>query len=88
MAHHLKLLNKMCKYKMDPTSIVEVTDLTRFCPQTDGQTDRRTDDMKPVCPPFNFIEAGVQSIIFKFEFEYKWEGPIYLFSYAIVHIIE
>ena len=36
-AHLLKLLDKMCKYEMDPTSIVEVTEWTRFCPQTDGQ---------------------------------------------------
>ena len=27
---------------MDPTSIVEDTEWKRFCPQTDGQTDRRT----------------------------------------------
>ena len=40
--HLLKLLDKMCKYEMDPTSIVEVTERTRFCPQTDGKTDRRT----------------------------------------------
>ena len=32
----------MCKYKMDPTSIVEDTERTRFCPQTDGRTDGRT----------------------------------------------
>ena len=32
----LKLLDKMCKYEMDPMSIVEVTERTRFCPQTDG----------------------------------------------------
>ena len=46
-----KLLNKMCKYEIDPASIVEVTE------RTDGRTDRRTDDMKPVYPPFNFVEA-------------------------------
>ena len=33
--HDLKLLDKMCKYEMDPTSIVEDTERTRFCPQTD-----------------------------------------------------
>ena len=33
---------KMCKYDMNPPSIVEVTERTRFCPQTDGETDRRT----------------------------------------------
>ena len=44
----------MCKYEMDPTSIVEDTEWTRFCPQT----DRQTDELKPVYPPFNFAEAG------------------------------
>ena len=49
----------MCKYEMDPASIVEDTERTRFCTQTDGQTDKRTDDVKPVSPLFNFVEAGV-----------------------------
>ena len=31
----LMLLDKMCKYKMDPLSIGEDTERTRFCPQTD-----------------------------------------------------
>ena len=35
--HIVKLLVKMCKYEMDPTSIVEDTERTRFCPQTDRQ---------------------------------------------------
>ena len=34
----LKLLDKMCKYEMDPMSIVEDTERTRFCPQTDRRT--------------------------------------------------
>ena len=38
MTHLLKLLVKMCKYEMDPTSIVEDTERTRFCPQTDRWT--------------------------------------------------
>ena len=37
---NLKLLHKMCKY---PASIVEDTERTRFCPQTDRRADRRTD---------------------------------------------
>ena len=41
--HLLKLLDKMCKYEMDPMSIVEDTERTRFCPQTDRRTDRQTD---------------------------------------------
>ena len=48
-AHHLKLLDKMCKYEMDLMSIVEDTEQTLFCPQTDK--------VKPVYPPFNFVEA-------------------------------
>ena len=34
MTHLLKLLDKMCKYEMDPASIVEDTERTRFSPQT------------------------------------------------------
>ena len=42
-ATHLpKLLDYMCKYEMDLMSIVEDTERTRFCPRTDGRTDRRT----------------------------------------------
>ena len=48
----------MCKYEMDLTSIVEDTEQTRFCPQTDRWTDGQTDKVKPVYPPFNFVEAG------------------------------
>ena len=57
MTHLLKLLDKMCKYEMDPTNIVEDTERTRFCPQTDRRTDGQTDKVKPVYPPFNFVEA-------------------------------
>ena len=39
VTHLLKLLDKMCKYEMDPTNIVEDTGQTRFCPQTDRGTD-------------------------------------------------
>ena len=41
--HLLELLDKMCKYETDPMSIVEDTERTRFCPQTDGRTDGQTD---------------------------------------------
>ena len=33
--HLLKLLDKMCNYEMDPMSIVDDTERTRFCPETD-----------------------------------------------------
>ena len=53
----------MCKYEMDRASIVEVTERKQFCPQMDGQmdrqTDRRADNVKPVYPPFNLVEAGL-----------------------------
>ena len=57
VTHLLKLLDKMCKYEMDPTSIVEDTEQTPFCPQTDK--------VKPVYPPFTFVEAwGIIKEIF------------------------
>ena len=56
--HLLKLLDKMCKYEMDPMSIVEDTERTRFCPQTDRRTDGQTGKVIPVYPPINFVEAG------------------------------
>ena len=40
----------MWKYGMGPVSIVEDTERTRFCTQTDK--------VKPVYPPLNFVEAG------------------------------
>ena len=49
----LKLLTKVYEYEMDPASIVEDTERTRFCPRSDGRTD-----VKPIYPPFNFLEAG------------------------------
>ena len=59
--HLLKLLDKKCKYEMDPMGILEDTERTRFCPQTDrrrdGRTDRRT-RWYQYTPPFNFVEAG------------------------------
>ena len=39
-------------------SIVEDTERTWFCPQTDRRTGGQTDKVKPVYPPFNFVEAG------------------------------
>ena len=37
--HLLKLLDKMCKYEKDPMSVVEDTERTQFCPQTDRRID-------------------------------------------------
>ena len=57
-AHILKLFDKMCKYEMDTVSIVEDTEWTRFCPQTNGQMDRRTDKVKPVYPLSTSLSVG------------------------------
>ena len=43
----LKLFDMMCNYEKDPTSIVENTERTRFCPQTDMVTS---------IPTFKFVE--------------------------------
>ena len=48
--HRLKLLDKMYEYKMDPTSLFEDKEQTRFRPGTDGQTGGQTDSVKPVYP--------------------------------------
>ena len=53
--HLLKLLDKMCKYEMDPTSTVEDTEGTGFCPQTDRQTDRQGETS---IPPFQLRWSG------------------------------
>ena len=49
------LLDKMCKYKMDLTSTIQVTERTRFCPQTDGQTGRWRES---IIPPFQLRWRG------------------------------
>ena len=51
-ATHLKLLDTMCKYDMDPASIIEDTERTWFCPQTDK--------VKPVYPlSTNYFDVDV-----------------------------
>ena len=48
----LELLDKMYKYEMDPTSIVEDTERTRFCPQMDRWTR-----WNEYTPTINFVEV-------------------------------
>ena len=59
--HLLKLLDKMCKYEMDPMSVVEDTERTRFCPQTDGQGDTSI-------PPFQLRWSWGVEILWNFNF--------------------
>ena len=56
--HLLKLLDKMYKYKMDPTRTVGTTERTRDAEQMDGQTDGRTDQVKPIYPPTTLLWGG------------------------------
>ena len=51
----LKLLDKMCKYEMDPMSIVEDTERIQFCPHTDRQTDGQGETS---IPPFQLRWSG------------------------------
>ena len=45
----------MCKYEMDPVSIVEDTERARFGLETDGWADGRTDGLSETSIPLNFI---------------------------------
>ena len=47
----------MNNYEMDPASIVQDTEWTRFSPQRDGQTHRQMNEVKPLYPTFNFDES-------------------------------
>ena len=58
VTHLLQLLDKMCKCEMDPASIVEDTDRTWFCPQTDEQTDRQPENIMPPEPQVGGIKMG------------------------------
>ena len=51
--HLLKLFDDMCKYVMNPVSILEDTGRTRFCPQTDRRI--RWNQYTPI----NFVEGDV-----------------------------
>ena len=49
--HFLKLLDKMYEYEMDPSRTVGATEQTRDV----GRMDGRTDGVKPIYPPHNYI---------------------------------
>ena len=63
--HLLKLLDKMCKYEMDTMSIVEDTERTRFCPQTDRRTDGQGDTS---ILPFQLRWSGGYSYCIRLQF--------------------
>ena len=47
----------MNNYEMDPASIVQDTEWTRFRAQTDGQTHRQMNNVKPLYSTFNLDEG-------------------------------
>ena len=52
--------NSGCKYEMDPASIVEDTEWTRFCPQMDWGTDRQMDrQCETRITPFQLCWSGI-----------------------------
>ena len=65
VTHLLKLLDKVCKNEMDPASILEDTERTRFCSQMDRQTDGQTDKVKPVYPPSTSLSGGYKISMWK-----------------------
>ena len=52
-------------FEINLASIVEDTELSPFCPQTDGRTDRQG------IPPSTLLSGG---------YTYSWNGPIYTYS--------
>ena len=56
----------MCKYEMDPMSILEDTERTRFCPQTDRRTDGQGDTS---IPPYQlrWRGGGYNKTAYKFD---------------------
>ena len=56
--HLLKLFDKMCKYEMDPSRTVGATERTQDAGRMDRRTDGRTDGVKPIYPPNNFVVRG------------------------------
>ena len=73
--HLMKLLDKMCKYEKDRTSILEDIERTRFYPQMDRGTDRQGETS---IPSFQICwSGGIISI---------WFGcALFCFLYSLYH---
>ena len=56
----MKLVDKICKYKMDPASTVEDTKRTWFGLQTVGRTDRESETS---IPPSTFLAQGFNNLL-------------------------
>ena len=64
VTHLLKLVDKNCKYEMDPASIVEDTEWTQFGWQTDGRT------VWNQYTPLNFVGWGYNKLL------HYWYQPL------------
>ena len=59
-ATHLKLIDKMYNYDIDPASIVKDTGWTQFHLQMDGWTNEQMKGQsETIIPPFSFIDGGI-----------------------------
>ena len=64
--HLRKLVDKMCKYKMDPASIVEDTERVVTICSTDGRIDGRTDGQTKtnyMPPPSTSLAGGIKRVV-------------------------
>ena len=68
--HLLKLFDKMCKFEKDLMSIVEDTERTRFCQQTDRRTRWNQNTPPPPPPPFQLRWGGGYNKKFR-----EWQHP-------------
>ena len=66
--HTFKLLDKMYKYEMDPTSTVGATERTRDAGRTDGRTDGQTygrneTNIPSPPPPTTSLCGGIMTVL-------------------------
>ena len=56
------LLDKMYEYEMGQTRTLGATERTRDAGRTGGQTDSRTDGVKPIYPPISTLSPHTTSL--------------------------
>ena len=61
----MNLVDKMCKYEMDPARIAEDTQHIPFCPQTDGQMEGQMDNVKLEYPPSTLLKGSLMLMILR-----------------------
>ena len=85
----VKLIDKMCKYEMDPTKTVGATEWTqdaaRTDGRTDGQTDRWMDGVKPIYPPTTSLCRGIIRTLSQTGTKALQESMLTKISHAVWH---